>query len=191
MRDADGFFTSDPQPLSTGTYALVSDDLELQVGVDWLPEDFLGDARVTATAGQDMPVFVGLAATRDVDAYLDGVAHAVVTGLPASDVAGAPSYRTEPGTGPATDPATADFWVAQSSGTGRQVIEWPVQEGTWSVVVMNPDGSRLVDADVTAGVTAPALTWVVTTLLILTAAGLVVAAVLLVVALHRPRETSS
>ncbi len=191
MRDADGFFTSDPQQLSTSTYALVSDDLELHVGVDWLPEDFLGDARVTAAAGQDVPVFVGVATTRDVDAYLAGVAHAVVTGLPATDVAGAPSYRTEPGNGPATEPAAADFWVAQSSGTGTQAIEWPVQEGTWSVVVMNPDGSRLVDADVTAGATVPALTWTVTTLIVLTVAGLVVAAVLLVVALHRPRETSS
>jgi hypothetical protein len=44
---------------------------------------------------------------------------------------------------------------------------------------------------VTAGATVPALTWTVTTLIVLTVAGLVVAAVLLVVALHRPRETSS
>ena len=79
--------------------------------------------------------------------------------------------------------------MAQSSGTGGQTIEWPLREGTWSVVVMTADGSQSVDADVTAGVTVPALTWTVAVLLTLTVTGLVVAAVLLVVALHRPRET--
>jgi Domain of unknown function (DUF4389) len=191
LRDDDGFLTADEQALSTGTYALVSDDLELHVDVDWFPEGVLGDARVTASAGEGIPVFVGVAATRDVAAYLDGVAHAVVSELPASGVAGAPSYRTEPGDAPVTEPGAADFWVAQSSGTGLQSVEWPVREGTWSVVVMNADGGRTVEADVAAGVTLPALTGTVTLLLALAVAGLVIAAVLLVVALHRPRERVS
>jgi hypothetical protein len=194
FRDDDGFLTSDARSLSTDTYALVSDELELHVDgtVTFLPEDFLGDAKVTVSGAGDTPVFVGLAATRDVDAYLDGVAHAVVTDLPASDITGDPTYRTEPGdAAPATEPGAADFWVAQSTGAGDQTIEWSLSEGTWSVVVMNADGSQSVDTDVTAGVTVPALTWSIVVLLGLTLGGLVIATVLLVVALHRPRGAQS
>jgi hypothetical protein len=193
FRDDDGFLTSDVRSLSTDTYALVSDQLELHIDgtVTFLPEGFLGDAKVTASGASDTPVFVGLAATRDVDAYLDGVAHAVVMDLPASDLTGDPSYRTEPGDAPAIEPGAADFWVAQSSGTGDQTIEWSLSEGTWSVVVMNADGSQSVDTDVTAGVTVPALTWSIVVLLGLTLGGLVIATVLLVVALHRPRGAQS
>ena len=34
----------------------------------------------------------------------------------------------------------------------QQTLDWEAREGRWSVVVMNPDGSRGVDADVSAGV---------------------------------------
>jgi hypothetical protein len=56
---------------------------------------------------------------------------------------------------------------------------------------MNADGSQSVDTDVTAGVTVPALTWSIVVLLGLTLGGLVIATVLLVVALHRPRGAQS
>ena len=64
---------------------------------------------------------------------------------------------------------------------------WPVENGDWTVVVMNADGSRGVSTDLSVGATVPALGWVVTGILVAAGLGLLLAVVLLVVALHRRR----
>jgi hypothetical protein len=47
--------------------------------------------------------------------------------------------------------------VASSQGTGKQSIDWEIDDGDYSVVVMNADGSLGVDADVSAGASVPYL----------------------------------
>jgi hypothetical protein len=42
-------------------------------------------------------------------------------------------------------------------GTGRQTLTWPTQSGSWTLVVMNRDGTTPVAADVTVGATLPIL----------------------------------
>ena len=42
-------------------------------------------------------------------------------------------------------------------GTGTQTLDWDVEDGNWSVVVMNADGSAGVDAGVSAGANLPFL----------------------------------
>ena len=43
-------------------------------------------------------------------------------------------------------------------GAGRQTLTWKVQRGSWSIVLMNADGSPAVDARVSAGASIPLLT---------------------------------
>lgn len=187
MRE-DGFLMSGTQPVATQTYAVLSDQMELHAeSPGFLPEGLLGDARVTASSDA-APVFVGVASTADVEAWLAGVPHAVATRLPMNgDEA---TYRVVDGTAVAGDPALEDFWVAQAAGPGEQSVTWPLEDGTWTVVVMNADATRGVVADVTAGVTAPGLSWAVAILLSVALTSLVVAIVLLVAALHRPRPAA-
>jgi hypothetical protein len=45
----------------------------------------------------------------------------------------------------------AGIWEASNQGSGRQSIDWEIEDGDWSVVVMNADGSAGVDAGVSAG----------------------------------------
>ncbi len=54
-------------------------------------------------------------------------------------------------------PGDLSIWVAQESGTGRLSLEWPVKDGSWTVVVMNSDGSADVAASVDMGAPAPVL----------------------------------
>jgi hypothetical protein len=103
-----------------------------------------------------------------VDRYLSGVAHADVIDVSGSTFGSTyrPSYRPQPGGKPATSPERATFWVARVAGQGSQTLTWSVKSGRWAVVVMRPDGSRGVSADLAAGAKLPALLWVSIVLLV-------------------------
>jgi hypothetical protein len=182
LRDDDGFLMSGDTTFSTATYAMVSESIDIEGDAEMVPQALLGDAKVTAYANGDAPVFVGVALTADVDRYLDGVGHATVVGFQNDD----PVYRTTDGVSPTEPPTASDIWETQSSGTGEQSVTWPVENGDWTVVVMNADGSRGVSADVSAGATVPALGWLVAVTLTLAGIGLLIAFVLMFAALRSP-----
>ncbi|MGN6574158.1 MAG: DUF4389 domain-containing protein [Nocardioides sp.] len=189
LRDSDGFLMSGDQPVATQTYAIVSQDMELHSDVSWLPEALLGDAKVTATSSTGDPVFIGVGSSADVANYLGDVEHVVVTDLRMNGDLGDPSYRNVPGGGAPGAPADQDFWVAQASGTGTQAIDWTLESGTYTVVVMDPTGASGVFADVAAGVTVPGMSWVVGVLLSIAATGLIVAIALLLIAFRTPKPS--
>jgi uncharacterized membrane protein len=150
-RDGDGYYTSDAERLSTGTYAITVEDIDLGSDpVDFVPKDVLGRVRIRAERPGGGRVFVGIAPEREVDAYLRGVGHAEVENF--SD--GSPRYLPSPGGAPPRPPSAERFWVASAVGAGRQAVSWDVEGGRWSVVAMNADGARRVvlDADVAAKV---------------------------------------
>ncbi len=161
-RNDDGFLMSPSHSYTTDSYALVTDRTEITTasGTDWAPHAFVGDVRVTAT-GTGQPVFVGLASTSDVNAYLAGAAHATVTRFGSDD----PLTVTGAGA-PVIAPTATDIWVAQASGTGTQELVWPVESGDWTVVVMNADAAAGVDASLSVGATVPALDWMLPALLV-------------------------
>ena len=101
------------------------------------------------------PVFAGIARTRDVDAYLRGTAHDDADRHRRRPVRADVPARTGGDRRPRA-PADQGFWVA-TAGTARKPLDWKVKDGTWSVVVMNADGSAGVDARVSAGASLPFL----------------------------------
>ena len=68
-----------------------------------------------------------------------------------------PTYRARSGATPATAPGKARFWVASAEGRGTQALTWHAKEGRWAVVVMRPDASPGVSAELAAGAKLPAL----------------------------------
>jgi hypothetical protein len=193
VRDQAGFLMSGQRIFATDTYAISSDNFELQADrpAAYIPRFFLGEAKITATSTNDKPVFLGVAATRDATSYLDGVGHATLIDPGNPNRAGSgPVYRTTAGGAPDAEPGALDIWAARtSSGVGTQSLVWPVENGDWTVVVMNADGSAGLSANLAAGATVPGLVWVVGILLSIAVTGLVVAVVLLVIGL-RPGRTS-
>lgn len=185
LRDDDGFLMSGERTLTTDTYALVSPNLQVDADVpgEYLPHALLGDAKVTATGNTDAPVFIGVAATSDVDAFLAGTLRDTVVDLDTRT-----RYRTDGTTPPPTLPGSSDIWVAQASGAGTQEVTWPVEKGDWTLVVMNADGARGITADVAAGATVPAIDWLVPTLLVLAALGLLIAVLFIAFALRPHRS---
>jgi hypothetical protein len=178
-KDDDGFLTTKTERFATSTYALATDDLDIDShGTGWLIDtDRYGKVRLKVRSGTDKPVFVGIARSDDVARYLGGTAHAELT-----DVSTDPfraHYRPHAGEAPRTLPAQQRIWAASAQGSGRQTLNWDIEHGSWSVVVMNADGSRAVDARVSAGANVPILStvgWVglgIGALLLLAAGGLV------------------
>jgi len=186
LRDDQGFVMTGEQALSADGYALASEPMNLYAddSVGIVPEDFLGTAKVQVTAHTEQPVFVGVAAADDADAYLKGVHHSTVVDLTGGWDELTPVYQDESGTAPVTRPGGSDIWVAEVSGVGEQIITWPLESGEWTVVVMNADGSRAVTADVAVGASIPAADWIVAGLLVLGGCLLLVALALIAGSLH-------
>jgi hypothetical protein len=145
-QDDAGYYTTSTERIATSTHAVATDDLD----VDGVP-GALGKIRVNVSSANGKPVFAGIARTRDVDAYLLGSAHTTLTDIDVDPFE--PSYEDSFGTGTPARPADQRFWAATSDGS--KPLDWKVKDGTWSVVVMNADGSPDVDTRVSAGASLP------------------------------------
>src|SRR6185295_6589855 len=81
QKDHDGYVSTGSDRFHTRTYALATDDLDVNTDApDWVDTGAaLGHIRLKATSRAGKPVFVGIAPTKDVHAYLRGTSHATVT----------------------------------------------------------------------------------------------------------------
>ncbi len=104
-----------------------------------------GKLRVKVRADEAKPVFVGIARTSDVDTYLDRSAHATLTDFDVDPFVA--DYRTTGGLTAPAAPGTQSIWASKAAGTGTQTLTWNAEDGDWSVVVMNADGSAGVDTE--------------------------------------------
>ena len=94
-KDSDGYVNTGSDPYSTGTYAIATEDLQLDDDVPGVVEDLYGKVRLRATSHNGKPVFVGIAHTDEVSRYLAGSAHATLTDVNYDPFK--PSYRTTGG----------------------------------------------------------------------------------------------
>lgn len=152
QRDSAGFYSTSAERLETPSFALKSDQIDL--GVDahsyrWVPGGGPAAVRLWVTSINDRPVFVGVGRSGDVESYLARAAHAEITDFEVGPFR--PEVRESEGPTPPALPASKTFWAASASGTGTQTLTWPVQSGSWMVVVMNADGAAGVAVDVAVG----------------------------------------
>lgn len=163
--DGSGYFTTHTHHYRTSSYALSTQSMDVS-GVAGALEDRLARLRIRATSTNTAkPLFVGIARTKDVDAYLAGVQHDELRDIEFDPFS--IEYRRL-GTGaPTAPPATRNIWRARATGTGAQTISWPVEKGRWSAVVMNADGSRRVEVDAQLAARITGVWWIVTALFVI------------------------
>jgi hypothetical protein len=156
-RSDDGYLYTASDAFATQGHALLSERIDLDPGADWVGlSAALGTARVEVTGAEPgTNLFVGIAPAADVAAYLDGVQRTVVDDL-GLDTSAADQVLLAGGA-PDGPPADQDFWTAEATGTGTQ-LDWDPDDGSWTLVVMNADGSAGVAVDARIGATIPALT---------------------------------
>jgi hypothetical protein len=151
QKDENGYISSDTERYATATRALTTEnlDLDLEGAEELVGGDAFGKVRLDVASRDGKPVFVGIARTSDVTRYLRGSAHAVVTDVDHSPFRA--EYSEQRGERRLAPPAGERFWDVAAHGAGTQTLTWNVEDGDWSVVVMNEDGSAGVDAGVKAG----------------------------------------
>jgi hypothetical protein len=152
-----GYVTTDVHEFSTSGSALATVSTELgSAGFGWLyAPGLLDDVRIRVTpTSPGPPLFVGIGPSRDVDRYLAGVSHTVITEFWGNET------ETFGGVAPRSAPGTQDFWVASASGAGAQTLSWDPADGSWTVVVMNADGRPGIAIGAELGARLPALVWV-------------------------------
>jgi hypothetical protein len=157
-KDDQGYLSTGKDRYAASTYALASDNLDIDLdGAGWIMDrDDLGKVRLEVESSADKPVFVGIARTSDVSDYLRGTSYTEVTDVDYSPFRASYRDRDRAGDRPAL-PADQDFWAASAHGSGTQTVAWDLEDGDWSIVVMNADGSRGVDTDISAGAKIPFL----------------------------------
>ena len=151
QKDDQGYLSTRTERFATNTYALTTDNLDIDhAGADWfVSRDRFGKIRLSVDPNAGEPVFVGVARSGDVARYLSGAGHELVTDLEYAPFSA--DYRRLEGKRKPAAPADQGFWEASAHGSGRQTLTWDVDDGDWSIVVMNEDASRGVDVGVKAG----------------------------------------
>jgi len=157
QKDDQGYLSTGKDRYAASTYALASENLDVDLdGAGWIMDrDDLGNVRLAVESSADKAVFVGIARTSDVSDYLRSTAYTSVTDVDYSPFHA--SYRDHGGDRRPALPAEQDFWAASAHGEGTQTVAWDLEDGDWSIVVMNADGSRGVDTDISAGAKVPFL----------------------------------
>jgi hypothetical protein len=179
----DGYVTTDVHEFSTSGSAITTEETQLgSAGVGWLySPHLLGKIRIRVTPEGAAPLFVGIARSTDVDRYLAGVSHTLISDFfdEKAKLVGRSRPRSTPG--------TQHFWAASSTGPGTRSLLWRPKKGTWTVVVMNADARPGIGVRADLGARIPAALWLAVGLL---AAGAVfiTGGVLLIVGAVRDRH---
>jgi hypothetical protein len=189
----DGYLTTPTERFATPTYAMTRARLEVDTNGSSrvLNDNWLGKIRIrgeSALGGK--PLFIGIAPEPSVARYLGRVAHADVEDIDFDPFRA--DYRPVAGGAPQRPPTAEHFWAVSSSGAGTRTLTWKVQQGDWSVVVMNADGSRRVAADIDLGAKLAFVLWLAIGLLVggaLVLAGSV--ALIVLAARRRPPPTAA
>jgi hypothetical protein len=157
QKDESGYLSTDSHRFTAATHALATESLDVDLdGAEGLFDSTdLGDIRLEIEPRAGEPVFAGIARTEDLAPYLGDVSHTLVTDLRYDPFRA--TYSPRPGDGEPAPPAAERIWAASTSGDGSQTLDWHAEDGDWSVVVMNADGSRGVQADISAGAKLPYL----------------------------------
>ena len=163
--DDDGFIATETDRLERDSYAIVTESADIDIddewhwGWGWRGDWDLGDLvtfKVEGSNNDDSKgIFIGVAQESDLIGYLSDVEYDEIIHFRIHSHGFDVDYKNHPGKSSPTAPASETFWMESTSGTGTQVLEWELETGTYSLVLMNEDGSRDVDLDISVGVKAP------------------------------------
>ena len=164
-REDNNFYVTDSYRFERSSRAIISEDAEILTDApEWIVDLLVDpvDVRIDSSTTGSTELFVGVARSIDVERYLAGVTHDEVTNLDFDEsVLTSTDYTSHEGTEEVAAPASQPFWEASSQGTTNESLEWSLDSGDWTIVVMNADGSPGVSADLAFGARVSNLGWII------------------------------
>jgi hypothetical protein len=161
LTDDDGFFNTSSIILERDSYALVvpSINIDVEMAGLWEWSDFF-TLKIEGSSNESSGrIFLGVASEADIDSYLGGVEYDEISTFTIHPDDEAPyniTFTRRPGSSTPANPVAQSFWIVSASGAGTQSLEWsPESIGSYSVVLMNEDGSRGIDQSVVVGAKVP------------------------------------
>jgi hypothetical protein len=162
FKDPEGFFSTPNIRLEKDSYAIVTKPANIDLkgewkwplfAGDWEPGGFLTLKIEGSSTDPSRGIFIGVAEAPELEVYLKDVEYDEVTRLKMrqADL----GFLRHSGSSEPQAPASETFWVASVHGTGTQSLKWGLEEGTYSVVLMNEDASRGLDVNTRVGVKIP------------------------------------
>lgn len=195
LRDSEGFYTTPAIQLEKDSHAIVTGHANIDLGGDWewiswgrrwAPSDFLTLKIEGSSNDPSKQIFLGIAQVRDLEAYLNDVEYDEISDFRIHRPS--LSYTNHPGTSEPKAPTSEAFWTASAHGEGTQTLEWGIEEGTYSVALMNEDGSRGLNLAVSVGVKVPPVVGGIGIGLLVVGLVLLVVAILMIyLAVRRPK----
>ena len=164
LRDGEGFYTSKTIELDRDSYAIVTEPANIDLGEEWEwlpwvrswgPSDFLTLKIEGSSSDSSKQIFIGVAETSDLESYLTGVEYDEITDFNFRRLK--PEYTNHRGTSEPLAPTSLTFWTASAHGAGIQTLEWAIESGTYSFLLMNEDGSRGLDLEALVGIAVPSV----------------------------------
>lgn len=158
LTDANGFVNSTVMEIEVDGFALVAGPAEIE-DLPEIPDSPIALGEIATLRIQaenldaDQGIFIGIAPTETLDDYLGGVPYAVVDDTDEGELF--LSYRMNASDEPLSPPGEQEFWTSSTTGIGLQQLEWELEEGDVSFVIMNEDASDGLAIEVVAGVRVP------------------------------------
>lgn len=155
LTDDDGYYATRSLRLDRDSYAIVTEPAEVDLGSAWAWDwsrlvSFKVEGRNTDPA---KGVFLGVAEEQDVLSYLSDVEYDEIVDFQIEPDEF--TYLDHAGSGAPAPPTAETFWSESAYGAGTQELEWTLESGAWSLVLMNEDGSQGVDLWGVVGVKIP------------------------------------
>lgn len=158
LADSEGFINTVPMEIEVDGYALVAGPAQIDI-LPTGPIDVGEIATLRIQAENQSPsqgIFIGVADANTVSEYLGGVPHAIVDELEPESMS--LSYHTDlSGTELPAPPGDQPFWTTSAQGTGEIVLEWEIERGEVSFVIMNDDAADGLAFDAVIGARVPVI----------------------------------
>ncbi|MBS3813561.1 hypothetical protein KGY64_07025 [Candidatus Bipolaricaulota bacterium] len=158
VSDNGGYYSTKTLEINRDSYAITTYPARINFGIagimDW-PN--LVKVKVAVNNKNDKNVYIGIVKESDLRGYLGTVSYDEIRELRINHPFSDPkiTYTRHTGSSTPGPPTSIDIWTASAYGDPSGELTWGVEEGSYSVVVMNQDGSRGIDMAGTIGVKVP------------------------------------
>jgi len=155
LKDDEGYFSTETILIDKDSHAIVTEPAGIDLEAAWI-WDWSNLATIKVGGSNDnssKQIFIGIAEESDLNDYLSDVEYDEITEF--SIYPYNVEYTNHPGDSEPGAPTSQTFWIASAHGDGTQTLEWELEAGTYSLVLMNADGSADVDLSVMVSAKIP------------------------------------